>query len=152
MTKTSLLVLLLALAVSACSGNTVSPVSPPVSSPTVATPLPHSLKGYELYSWPVNADWQFTLITGTNRTKSLAGILDGENAVTEDGWVRISVHGVEAIKAVLSELPPHEEIFWLAKPHSQQGREDPIALPPQGTIAVLQQYCEQLGLRLHVDN
>ena len=154
MVKISLLVSLAALAVPACTGNTTPTVSLPASSPIIATPLPHSLKGYELYSWQVNTDWQFTLITGTNRTKSVEEIIAGENTVTEDGWVKISVHGVEAIKVVLSGLPPREEIFWLAKPHLEQAQNQvgPIAIPPQETIDVLQEYCKQLDLRLYVDN
>ena len=28
------------------------------------------MKGYELYSWKVGTDWNYTLITGTNRPKT----------------------------------------------------------------------------------
>jgi hypothetical protein len=31
-----------------------------------STMLPHSMKGYELYSWQADEQWHFTLITGTN--------------------------------------------------------------------------------------
>jgi hypothetical protein len=33
--------------------------------------LPRSFKGYELYSWEEEGQWHFTLITGTDRTKTI---------------------------------------------------------------------------------
>jgi hypothetical protein len=117
-------------------------------------PLPNSFKGYELYSWQVNGDWQFTLITGTNRTKTVEEIITGENTATGDGWVRIRVQGVEAIQAVLGRLPAGEYVFWPAQPHLEPGQSqaEPFALPSQEIVAVLQEYCKQLGLRLYVGN
>ena len=49
--------------------------------------LPHSLKGYELYSWEEEGQWYFTLITGTNRTKTLEEITSKEDFISESGWV-----------------------------------------------------------------
>jgi len=74
--------------------------------------LPHSMKGYELYSWQEKGQWQFTLITGTNRNKGLEEIVSGENEVTEDGWIRIHTVGVDEIKNVLRRLPENEFVFW----------------------------------------
>ena len=91
---------------SACNNPSVSTSTP---SEIVTTPLPHSMKGYELYSWSANNQWYFTLITGTNRVKSLEEIISNENTVTPDGWVRISAQGVDSIKNVLNGLPQHEE-------------------------------------------
>lgn len=118
----------------------------------MATTLPHSTKGYELYSWQADHQWHFTLITGTNRVKSLEEIIANENTVTADGWVRISVQGVNAIQNVLGGLPQHEEIFWVDKQWLEQAQiqADPITLPPQETIDVVQKYCKQLGLELTV--
>ena len=32
--------------------------------------LPHSMKGYELYSWKSRGEWLFSLLIGTNRLKT----------------------------------------------------------------------------------
>jgi hypothetical protein len=75
--------------------------------------LPRSMKGYELYSWSEDKQWHFTLITGTNRNKTLEEIISNEDFISEAGWVHIQVVGVEAIENVLSKLPQNEEILWL---------------------------------------
>ena len=64
--------------------------------------LPHSMKGYELYSWADDGQWHFTLITGTNRTKTMEEITSKEHLISEIGWERIHVVGADAIKEVLS--------------------------------------------------
>jgi len=38
-------------------------------------PSQRQMKGYELYSWQNGSNWNFTLITGTNRTKSFDEII-----------------------------------------------------------------------------
>jgi hypothetical protein len=58
---------------------------------TPDNPLPHSFKGYELYSWHQDNQWNFTLISGTDRDKTVQEIISGNNTVTEDGWVNIHV-------------------------------------------------------------
>ena len=45
-------------------------------------PLPHSFKGYEIYSWPQDNLWHYTLITGTNRDKTVQEIITGNNTVS----------------------------------------------------------------------
>lgn len=142
--QTSIFIVFVALIMIACDNPSVSTSTP---SEIATTPLPHSFKGYELYSWPVNNQWCFTLITGTNRTKSLEEVISNENIVTSDGWVKISARGVDSIKDTLKRLPQHEEIFWADKPWFQA---DQITLPPQEIIDDIQEYCKQLGLELHV--
>jgi len=87
-----------------------------MSSATTGDKLPHSAKGYELYWWQEDGQWHFTLITGTNRNKSLEEIVSNENIVSEDGWVHIHVVGVEAIETVLSRLPQNEYVGWVPLP------------------------------------
>lgn len=142
---------LLALAVPACTSNT-TPVSLPPPSPTAVLPLPDSFKGYELYSWPVDGEWQFGLITGTNRTKTVEEIMAGENTVSAEGWVNICVRGLDALKGLLSRLPAHEDVVWLAQPHLAQGQSQagPFTLPPPEIVTAVQQHCQQLELRLYV--
>ena len=145
---TSTLIVVVAFIVSACTPS----VRTPAPSAIVATPLPHSAKGYELYSWQANDQWHFALVTGTNRVKSLEEITANENTVTSDGWVRIGVQGVDAIQNVLSGLTQHEEILWVGKQWLEQAQvqADSITLPPQEIIDVVQGYCKRSGLELQV--
>ena len=115
-------------------------------------PLPHSMKGYELYSWEENGQWHFTLTTGTNRLKSVGEITSGENVVTEDGWVKISVTGIDDIKNVLNGLPQGEEVSWIGRQWREQmgAKTDGITLPPENIIGDIQEHCEGLGLGLQV--
>ncbi|UCH87896.1 MAG: hypothetical protein JSV49_06400, partial [Thermoplasmata archaeon] len=74
--------------------------------------LPDSMKGYELYSWQVENDWYFTLITGTNRLKGYEEITSDEDII-KDGWVKITVRDIDSIKTILGQLPKSEEVFWI---------------------------------------
>jgi len=117
-------------------------------SATTADKLPHSMKGYELYSWPEDSQWHFTLITGTNRNKTLEEIISNVNIISEDGWVQIHVVGVEAIKTVLSRLPQNEEILWLARLRSEQTPQGGvnITLPTGPTINTIKEHAGRCGL------
>jgi hypothetical protein len=119
-----------------------------MASATSVDELPHSMKGYELYSWPEDSQWHFTLITGTNRNKTLEEIISNVNIVSEDGWVQIQVVGVEAIETVLSRLPQNEYLFWLGSLWSEQTPQGGvnITLPPEPTIDAIKEHAEQCGL------
>jgi hypothetical protein len=112
--------------------------------------LPHSMKGYELYSWSDDSQWHFTLITGTDRNKTLEEIISNEDIISEAGWVQIHVIGADAIKYVLSKLPQNEEIFWLARPRSEKTPPGSInfMLPTQPTIDTIKEYAGGCGLDL----
>lgn len=138
-------ILVLAIWVAGCVGS--AKTTSDVAVLPTAAPLPHAMKGYELYSWQVEGQWHFTLITGTNREKELEEIISDENGVTPDGWVRISVQGVDAVQRLLSGLPPGEEIFWLVL---RSGPPFVISLPPQEIIDTVKAICAQWGLTLHV--
>jgi hypothetical protein len=114
--------------------------------------LPHSMKGYELYSWSEDGQWHFTLITGTNRSKTLEEISCREDVISETGWVRVQVIGVNAIRAVLSKLHQGEEIVWLARPRSEQTPPGDIdfMFPPEQIIDSVKEHAEQSGLNLLV--
>ncbi|HEY94546.1 MAG TPA: hypothetical protein G4O15_06360 [Dehalococcoidia bacterium] len=72
--------------------------------------LPRSMKGYELYSWREGDEWQFKLITGTNRTKTLQEIVNNTDEISE--FVDIRVTGVDALLTLLHKLPDGESVFW----------------------------------------
>jgi hypothetical protein len=110
--------------------------------------LPHSFKGYELYSWPEDRQWHFTLITGTNRTKTTEEITSKEDYVSETGWVKIHVVGTDAIKNVLSRLPQGESVFWCDELHIGQASETNIdlQLPPEQITDAIKEHAERCGL------
>ncbi len=108
--------------------------------------LPHSSKGYELYSWEEDGQWHFTLITGTNRIKTLEEITSEEDSISETGWVRIQVVGADAIKDVLSRLPEGESVFWCDELHIGQPTEIDIQLPPEQITDAIEKYANQCGL------
>ncbi|MCX6008405.1 MAG: hypothetical protein NTZ34_14285 [Chloroflexi bacterium] len=121
-------------------------------SATTVDKLPHSMKGYELYSWSEDNQWHFTLITGTNRDKTLEEIIPKANIVSPIGWVQIHVAGVDAIKTVLGRLPQKEEIFWLAGLRLEQtppGNVN-IMLPAASIINTIKEYAGRCGLKLQV--
>lgn len=121
-------------------------------SATTGDKLPHSMKGYELYSWPEDSQWHFTLITGTNRNKTLEEIISNANIISEDGWVQIHVVGVEAIETVLSRLPQNEYIFWLPRLREEQTPQGGvnITLPPEPTIDTIKEYAVRSGLDFQI--
>ncbi|OGN87255.1 MAG: hypothetical protein A2Z74_03550 [Chloroflexi bacterium RBG_13_46_9] len=114
--------------------------------------LPHSVKGYELYSWSEDGTWRFTLITGTNRNKTLDEIVAGENVISESGWVNVRMTGLEATKEVLSKLPQEEFVIWIDVLREQTEQTDiKIQLPPGQTVNDIKEYTLQCGLDLHIE-
>jgi len=115
------------------------------------TQFPDSMKGYELYSWPVDGKWHFTLITGTNRNKTVEEITSGEDYISEVGWVKISVVGVEAIEGVLGKVPPGPFVTWLGDlrdPGEQAGSG--IQLPPRDIVDAISKDAANCGLEFSV--
>jgi hypothetical protein len=108
--------------------------------------LPHSFKGYELYSWEEGGQWHFTLITGTNRIKTLEEITSEEDFISETGWVKIQVVGADAIEDVLDLLPEGESVFWCDELHIGQPTETDFQLPPEQITDAVVEYAEQCGL------
>jgi hypothetical protein len=114
--------------------------------------LPRSMKGYELYSLPGPGEsgWTFTLITGTNRNKSYQEIAAPGETVTDDGWVKISVEGVEALKAALERLPRDETVIWMDVRRLSGAPAGIVAFPEAMTVEEIVGYGEQRGLSLSV--
>ena len=112
------------------------------------SPLPHSMKGYELYSWQENGEWHFTLITGTNRNKNLEEIISGEDDEFENGGGKIRTEGVEGIKAALSRVPEGEWVSWSDGQFviMPEGSDIKLELPPQDIIDEVKEWAEGCGL------
>jgi len=108
--------------------------------------LPRSFKGYELYSWEEEDQWHFTLITGTNRIKTIEEITSKGDFISETGWVKIQVVGADAIKDVLSRLPEGESVFWCDELHIGQSTETDLQLPPEQIADAIEEYAKQCGL------
>ena len=108
--------------------------------------LPGSFKGYELYSWEEDSQWHFTLITGTNRTKTMEEITSKEDFISETALVKIHVVGVDAIKDVFNRLPEGESVFWCDELHVGQLTEIDFQLPPEQITGVIEEYAKQCGL------
>ncbi len=109
--------------------------------------LPRSMKGYELYSWQLDNQWHFTLITGTNRNKTLDEIISGEDFISETGWVSVHLVGVDATKSALSKLPQDAFVTWLAGMREQTSHPAISILLPTGPIIQdIKEYALGLGL------
>jgi hypothetical protein len=119
------------------------------------SPLPHSAKGYELYSWPAEKGnaWRFSLITGTNRLKTYEEIVSAEDIVSEGGWVKISATGTEGLKALLDQLPVGESVTWNSGDWLEQVGVPAgnIRLPGEDVIDEIESYCRQLGIELSIE-
>jgi hypothetical protein len=120
-------------------------------------PLPHSMKGYELYSWyeKEDGDWYYTLITGTNRLKTLAEVRARTNIVQPDGWVSILVRETGPLKTLLRRLPPGEQVTWpgtewLKQAGAGKDMVERMGLPESETVAEIEDLCRQLDLALTV--
>jgi hypothetical protein len=114
--------------------------------------LPSSIKGYELYSWQEGTAWHFTMMTGTNRNKTMEEVISIVNTVSGDDWVHVHVVGIEAIKSVLDKLPRDEYVSWLGelrtKDTSISGMS--ITLPDETIIAAVREQAARSGLNLTV--
>ena len=112
--------------------------------------LPHSMKGYNLFSWQQDEDWYFTLVTGTNAGIAFEAIIAPGNTISDDGYVKITVVGMDDLKQLLSRLPSGEEVIWSGMDLGGQVPEGTIylTLPPQEMIDELTAYCTSLGIKL----
>jgi hypothetical protein len=120
-------------------------------------PLPHSMKGYELYSWFAREEdqWYHALITGTDRLKTLAELRDRPSVVRPDGWVSILVRGTGPLKALLRRLPDGERLTWVGEDWLMQAGADQemiatMALPDAQTVREIEDLCRELGLSLYL--
>ena len=96
------------------------------------TPFPESMKGYELYSWQDGDQWNFSLLVGTNREKTL------EEIKAADATLR----GVDALTTALEQMPAGQYITWSSR--------ETLSFPPDNIIEQVKQSCENKGLILNL--
>jgi hypothetical protein len=103
----------------------------------------HSLKGWELYSWPNGNDWNYSILTGTNRLKSYEEVTENE----------IIVFGKDSLKMLLDKFPVNEEIFWASEGWLDRiwgGNFGNLSLPDDKIINEIKSYCSQKELLLSI--
>jgi hypothetical protein len=103
--------------------------------------LEHTLKGWELYSWPNGDDYNYSLLIGTNRLKNYEEVISNE----------ITVYGIDSLKLLLAKLPEDEYIFWIGKSWlSSIWKENykNLGLPDEKTVNEVKSFCIQRKLQL----
>ena len=91
-----------------------------------------SMKGYELYSWKNGDEWNFSLLIGTNREKTIEEI---QNAET-------TLKNISELNTTLEPLAPGQYISWSTK--------DSLAFPPAYLIEQVKQICAEQDLVLNI--
>jgi len=113
--------------------------------------LPSSMKGYEFYSWRESDEWQFKLITGTNRTKTLREIVNHTDDIS--GYVDIHVTGVDALLTLLHKLPDGESVFWGTglRVGDTTGSDAVLEYPDEITRDFIIDYALKSGIELNLE-
>jgi hypothetical protein len=103
----------------------------------------NSMKGWELYSWPNGNDWNYSILLGTNRTKSYLEVTTNQ----------IVVLGKDSLKMLLDKFPAGEYLFWAGKGwlgSSWSGQYGSLGLPDNSIVSEIQDYCNQKKLVLTI--
>lgn len=95
------------------------------------------MKGWELYSWQEEGQWSFSLLEGTNRTKSIEEI--------QSPGTRLD--GIDALRPALEELESGEWVTWWGPSWTGEALEFPSA----DLVEQVRTMCEERGLQLMVD-
>lgn len=105
--------------------------------------FPHSMKGWDLYSWPDGNNWNYTILMGTNRLKTYHEVITNN----------LVVSGTDSLKLLLDKLPPGEVICWIGE-HWLESIWDTdyenLSLPDRSTIAEIEAFCESKELILRI--
>jgi hypothetical protein len=102
-----------------------------VSQPT-PTPFPESMKGYELYSWQDSGQWKFSILIGTNRSKTLEEIKSAD----------VVLSGVDELTSTLKNIPSGQYITWSSR--------ETLAFPPDEIRSQVELTCQEAGLILNI--
>jgi hypothetical protein len=103
-----------------------------------------SMKGYELYSWPNGNDWNYSILPGSNRIKSLEEVNSNN----------IIVFGTDKLKRLLNRIPANESIFWEGENWLEQmwgGDIGNLSLPENAIVNDVIRYCEERQLILSIN-
>ena len=110
------------------------------------------MKGYELYSWREGDEWQFKLVTGTNRTKTLQEIISNTDEITE--FVNIHVTGMDALLTLLHKIPDGESVFWgiSLRVGDTTGSDVVLEYPDEITKDFIVEYVGKSGIDLVIES
>ena len=114
---------------------------PPIDYNTVN--FEHSMKGWELYSWPNGDDWNYSVVVGTNILKTYSSVTENPIAVT----------GISSLKRILEHMPLGEEIVWIGEGWLSQIWSDDyrdLMLPSEDIIYEVNQFFQDSGLLLMI--
>ncbi len=110
----------------------------------------HSMKGWELYSWQEGGSWHFSVLTGTNRLKTLAEVKSEANT---SGVHLITVEGIDLLKQVLGKFPENEYITWIGQGWLKTcwgENYGDLQLPPTPMVDDVAQFCIQKKINLQM--
>ncbi len=91
----------------------------------------HSMKGWELYSWLDENDFSYSILMGTNRSKTNSEVIHN----------KIAVNGLDSLKRLLARMPAGEVIFWNSYPES-------CSMPNQEIIDEITDFCSTRNILL----
>jgi hypothetical protein len=75
--------------------------------------LQRQMKGWELYAWTDDDGVSFTLMAGTNRTKTREEITSDLDILDVDtGWTKIKVDDIDDLETLLSKVPEGDTVVW----------------------------------------
>lgn len=103
----------------------------------------HSMKGWELYSWPNGVEWNFAVLPGTNTLKNYEQVK----------YQKIQVTGTESLKKLLAKMPEGEEIIWMSEHWLDKiwtSYFGNLMLPPETVVLDIDEYCIEIGLILTI--
>jgi hypothetical protein len=140
--------LTLVSAICIVAGCSQSKTEPEAAGNLANLQVAHSMKGWELYTWPEASSWKFSFMQGTNRLKTLSEVTSSSSDA-----VLIRVTGVDSARMVLDRFPKGEAITligqgWLK--NMWQGQYGDLKLPPQTTIDELKSFATLKGLTFTV--
>lgn len=112
--------------------------------------LPEMVKGYELYSWQVGEAWLYTLITGTNRSKTIDEITSTTTEL-DDGFIKITVASADDLATLIKRLPAGVYVTWNSFNPAGQEKDDPVMFtyPPAETLESINKIAAEQGVNLH---
>jgi hypothetical protein len=99
-------------------------------------PLKTSMKGWELYGRPENGEWRFSLLAGTNRTKTS----------DEVRATATRLEGVDALRSALEDIAPGQWVTWW----SPSWVDGAVALPPSEIVEEVRRISAAQGLELQM--
>ena len=97
-----------------------------------------SMKGWELYSWVEHGHWDFALLEGTNRSKSVAEV----RAARADG-------GLDGVVGRIGGLERGDTVTWLTQPPGTTAPAG-FALPADDAVARVKKACRRARVTLQL--